>query len=561
MATPDMLYYLLFLLWFITALLVHFFIKTFLKSRSQNSLPPSPPAIPVIGHLHLIGSVLAKSFQILANRYGPLMQIRLGASTCVVASNAAVAKEIFKNQDLNFSSRPEFGSSEYFIYRGSRFVTAQYGDYWRFMKKLCMTRLLAVPQLDKFTDIRDEEKVKLVESVMGCAREGKLCDLSSELTALTNNTICRMSMSTRCSGSDNDADQIKRLVKTCLQLAGKLSLGDILGPFRIFDFSGNGNKLVGALKEYDRLVERIITEHEEKAKKGFVERERKDLMDILLEIYNDPTAELKLSKNDIKSFLLVSSFSFTLQNYVDLPHSYIYLFLQLWELLTSTICVQDIFFAGTDTSSAAMQWAMGELINSPKAFKKLRDEINTVVGPDRLVKESDVPNLPYLRAVMRETLRLHPSAPLIIRECAEDCKINGSVIKAKTRVLVNVYAVMRDPESWTNPNEFMPERFMESSEEKIGEHQMEFKGQNFRYLPFGSGRRGCPGASLAMMMMHAAVGALVQCFDWEVKDGKKVDLTQGPGFAAEMAHPPVFEFLSYRHPLLFCTVRSIRIGR
>ncbi|KAJ6699919.1 FLAVONOID 3'-MONOOXYGENASE-RELATED [Salix purpurea] len=381
MATADMFYYLLFLLWCVTALLVHFFIKTFLKSRRQNNLPPSPQALPVIGHLHLIGPVLAKSFQTLAIRYGPLMQIRLGASTCVVASNAVVAKEIFKTQDLNFSSRPEFGSSEYFIYRGSRFVTAQYGDYWRFMKKLCMTRLLSVPQLDKFTDVRDEEKVKLVESVMGCARDEKLCDLNCELTAFTNNTICRMTMSTRCSGSDTDADQIERLVKTCLQLAGKLSLGDILGPFRIFDFSGNGKKLVGALQTYDRLVERVLQEHEEKAEKGFEEGERKDLMDILLEIYNDPAAEIKLSKNDIK--------------------------------------------------------------------------------------------------------------------------------------------------------------FLESSDEKIGEHQMEYKGQNFRYLPFGSGRRGCPGASLAMMVMHAAVGALVQCFDWKVKDGKKVDLTQGPGFAAEMAHPLV----------------------
>ncbi|KAJ6363343.1 hypothetical protein OIU78_003505 [Salix suchowensis] len=265
-----------------------------------------------------------------------------------------------------------------------------------------------------------------------------------------------MTMSTRCSGSDNDADQIERLVKTCLQLAGKLSLGDILGPFRIFDFSGNGKKLVGALQTYDRLVERVLQEHEEKAEKGFEEGERKDLMDILLEIYNDPAAEIKLSKNDIKSFLL------------------------------------DLFFAGTDTSAAAMHWAMGELINNPRAFKKLRDEINTVVGPDRLVKESDVPNLPYLKAVMRETLRLHPSAPLIIRECAEDCKVNGSYIKAKTRVLVNVYAVMRDPESWANPDEFMPERFLESSDEKIGEHQMEYKGQNISVPSVREWKEGMP---------------------------------------------------------------------
>ncbi|KAJ4823750.1 hypothetical protein Tsubulata_005576 [Turnera subulata] len=502
MAVNDIFYYFLFLVWIITAFLVHSFIRSYLSSsHSEINAPPSPPALPIVGHLHLMGKVLPRSFQTLAQKYGPIMKIRLGASTCVVASNAAVAKEIFKTQELNFVSRPEFGASEYFIYRGSRFVTAPYGDYWRFMKKLCMTRLLSAPQLDKFSDIREEEKVKLVESVMSCAREGKLFDLRSEFTAFTNNTVCRMAMSTRCSGNDNDAHQINGIVKTCLMLAGKLSVGDILGPFRFLDFSGNGKKLMGALKQYDQLVERILMEHQEKATKGFHQGDRKDLMDILLETYNDPTAEVRLSKNDIKSFLL------------------------------------DLFFAGTDTTSSAMQWAMAELINNPNAFMKLREEINSVVGAERLVKESDVQNLPYLRATIRETLRLHPSAPLVIRECDEDCKVNGSFIGAKTRVLVNAYAVMREPDSWANPDEFLPERFMETSEQKIGEHQMEFKGQNFRYLPFGSGRRGCPGASLAMLVMHAAVGALVQCFDWKVKDGGKVDLSEGPGFGAEMAQP------------------------
>ncbi|KAH7512430.1 3,9-dihydroxypterocarpan 6A-monooxygenase [Ziziphus jujuba] len=496
------LFYVYLLLTFITAFLFHSFIKTHLKPNPVLKAPPSPQALPIIGHLHLIGSVLPRSFQTLARLHGPLMQLRLGASSCVVVSNSNVAKEIFKTQELNFLSRPEFGSSEYFIYRGSRFVTAQYGDYWRFMKKLCMTRLLAVPQLDRSIKIREQEVVKLYERVKARSQEGKPCDLSSELTTLTNNTICRMAVSTRCSGSDNQAEKIKNWVKECLMLAGKLSAGDILGPLRFLDLSGNGKKLVSALKCFDQLVEKIMKEHEANVN-GSEEKRTMDLMDILLEIYNDPKAELKLSRNDIKSFLL------------------------------------DIFMAGTDTSSTAMQWAMGELINRPQVLKKLRDEINSVVGPDRLVKESDVPNLPYLRAVMRETLRLHPSAPLIIRECGEDCKVNGYLVKAKSRVLVNVYAVMRDPAQWSDPEEFIPERFLEMSEERIGEHQMEFKGQNFRYLPFGSGRRGCPGASLAMLVMQPAVATLVQRFDWKVKDGDMVDLTQGSGFAAEMAKPLV----------------------
>ena len=160
------------------------------------------------------------------------------------------------------------------------------------MKKLCMTRLLTVLQLDKFIDIRDQEKVELVEPVMKCCKEGKPCNLSSEFTTLTNNTICRMAMSTRCSGNDKDAAEIEKLVWTCLELSGRISVGDVFGPLKILDFLGNGKKLKAALLKYDRL--RIIKEHQEKAMKGLDEDQRKDLLDILLDVYRDPTAEVKI---------------------------------------------------------------------------------------------------------------------------------------------------------------------------------------------------------------------------------------------------------------------------
>ncbi|KAL3715832.1 hypothetical protein ACJRO7_007565 [Eucalyptus globulus] len=500
----DVFYCFLFLV-FLAALLVHSLIKACfkLKPRSKVPPPPTPLSLPFLGHLHLIGPVLDKSLQGLARNHGPLMRLHLGASSCVIASSASVAREMLKTQELKFLSRPEFGSSDHFIYRGSRFIMSPYGDYWRFMKKLCMTRLLAVPQLERFLDVREEEVQRLVKSVIGSARSGKASDLSKELATFSNNVICRMVMSTRCSGTENDAKEIHELVKACIELAGKLSVGDVLGPLRWLDFSGNGKKLEAVLWEFDGMVERVMKEHEEKLINGSV-AERKDLMDILLETHNDPTAEMKITRKDMKSFLL------------------------------------DIFMAGTDTTSVATQWAMAELINHPGAYKKLQDEINSVVGPTRLVRESDIPNLPYLRAVVKETLRLHSSAPIILRECGEDCSVNGYLVEAKTRVLINVYAIMRDPEMWTDPDEFAPERFLESSDEKIGEHQMEFKGQNFRYQPFGSGRRGCAGASLAMLVVHAAVGSLVQCFDWRMMEGQgAVDLSQGPGFTAEMAKPLV----------------------
>lgn len=291
---------------FVFAFMLNAFFKWFSKEQSSTAarkLPLSPSALPFIGHLHLVGKVLPVSFQSLAHKHGPLMEIRLGASKCVVVSSSSVAREIFKDQELNFSSRPEFGSAEYFKYRGSRFVLAQYGDYWRFMKKLCMTKLLAVPQLEKFADIREEEKLKLVESVAKCCNEGFPCDLSGLFVSYTNNIICRMAMSTRCSGTDNEAEEIRKLVKTCLELAGKVSVGDVLGPLRVLDFSGNGKKLVAVMEKYDLLVEKIMKERETMVMK--TEGMRKDILDILLETYRDPSAEMKITRNDMKSFLLV----------------------------------------------------------------------------------------------------------------------------------------------------------------------------------------------------------------------------------------------------------------
>ncbi|CAN0927697.1 3,9-dihydroxypterocarpan 6A-monooxygenase [Linum grandiflorum] len=519
-------YYSIFFIWLPTSFLAIFLANSLIQKRHRikktsggppPSPPPSPPALPIIGHLHLIGKVLPKSFQALAQSYGPLIQIRMGFSTCVVASNEAVAKEIFKAQDLNFSSRPEFGSSEYFIYRGSRFVTAQYGEYWRFMKKLSMTRLLSVPQLRLFADVVDEEKVRLIESAARCATDGRLFDLSRAFTTLTNNTICRMAMSTRCSGTNKDAEEIAGLVKTCLQLAGRLSVGDILGPFRFLDFSGTGKKLVGALTKYDRIVSRIIKEHQEQALKmekimkdyeeKFEENDvgEKDVMDILVETYRDDNAQVKLTRTQIKHFII------------------------------------ELLMASIDTSAATLQWTMAELINRPTIFNKLRQEIDSTIGLTRPVKESDIQNLPYLRAVVKESLRLHTAAPLIPRECTKDCKVNGFHVKTGTRVLVNAYAIMRDPDTWVEPDKFEPERFLVDDR----------RDDEFGFVAFGGGRRGCIGSKHANAVMHTTIAALVQWFDWRVRDGEKVDISVALGFTGAMM-PPLLCYPRSRstfHPL------------
>ncbi|XP_027174201.1 cytochrome P450 93A3-like [Coffea eugenioides] len=504
-------YGLLFFIWFAATT----FFRYVLKKRKNGSKPvrhpPSPPSLPIIGHLHLLGSIASKSFQTLANQYGPLIRLRIVSSTVVVVSNAAVAKEFLKNNEMNFVSRPQFGAADFNIYAGSEFVNAEYGPYWRFMKKLCMTELLSVPQVNRFVDIRRQEMMKLLEILVSFSEEGKACNLGVELMTMTNNVVSRMAMSTRCTPALDESKLLWEFVKEILELAPKFALGELFGPIGKFDLFGYGKRVKALISKFDSLVEKIMVEHENELNSS--SKERKDMMDILLEIHRDKTAEVKLSRTDIKSFLM------------------------------------ELFMAGTETVSVALTWTLAELINHPKVCQQLRDEITTVVGSKRLFQESDVPKLPYLQAVVKESLRLHAPAPLIFRRCGEDCKINGYDILANERIAFNVFAIMKDPSSWDNPLEFLPERFMVGSRDAYDDYQMDIKGQNFNIFPFGSGRRGCPGASLALAVVHSAVALLVQCFDFRVQGGEKINIEEGPGLSAGLAHPLMCYVTPHLNPL------------
>ncbi|KAK3217693.1 hypothetical protein Dsin_011663 [Dipteronia sinensis] len=190
-----------------------------------------------------------------------------------------------------------------------------------------------------------------------------------------------------------------------------------------------------------------------------------------------------------------------------------------------------------------MQSAMAELINRPEIFKKLREEINSVVGSNQLVKESDVPNLPYLLTFLKETLRLHPPGPMLRRTATVDSKINGYDTKVGTKMFVNCYAIMRDPNVWKDPEKFMPGRFLDCCV-----RVMDFKGHDFDYLPFESGRRACFGAPHTAYVIPATMAALVQCFDWKLEGGDKAGIDILSGYTVGYWFDPmdqelIFDFL------------------
>ncbi|KAK9116919.1 hypothetical protein Sjap_015866 [Stephania japonica] len=417
--------------------------------RRTVRLPPSPLRLPIIGHFHLLSLKLHHSFYKLANTYGPLIHIYIGSVPCVIASSAEIAQEFLKTHDLSFSSRPILSAAVlYLAYGSADFIFSPYGPYWKFMKKLCMSKLL---------------------------------------------------LSRRCSELENEATEIREMIEEITRLLGKLDLSDYIWFCKNLNLQGFRKIFEQVHVKYDLMIEKIIKEHEVDRKSmkddmGSEDGSRhqmKNILHILLDISKDDGAEMRLTRENIKAFIL------------------------------------DIFLAGTETAAITIEWALAELINNQPILEKAREEINKVVGKSRLVEESDIPNLHFLQAIVKETLRLHPIVPITLREAIENCTVGGYDIPAKTWLFVNIWAIGRDPKHWKNPLEFNPDRFFGSDLSNL-----DMRGQNFHFIPFGSGRRGCPGITLALQVVQTTVAAVIQCFDLKNDNGTnqvEVDMTEAAG--------------------------------
>ncbi|KAI3806501.1 hypothetical protein L1987_22408 [Smallanthus sonchifolius] len=486
-------YIFLFLIWLISTILIRALFKS---ASAKPHLPPSPFALPFIGHLHLLAPIPHQAFHKLSLRYGPVFRFFLGSVPCVVACSPEMAKEFLKTYENAYLDRPQNSAVAYLTYGSKDFSFAPYGSYWKFMKKIVMSQLLNGTTLELLLPVRQDEINRFMKSLSQKAKIGKAVDLNRELVKMSNNVISRMLMSERCSENEDEAGEMKKLVTEIAEITGKFNLSDYIWIFKNLDLQGFGKRLKDIRRRFDELIERIIKEHQESRKQ---ESDKvKDLLNILLDVAEDETMEIKLTIENIKAFIL------------------------------------DIFAAGTDTSAITVEWALAELINHPNIMKKAIEEINQVVGKDRLLQESDIPNLLYLQAIVKETLRLHSTGPMILRQSTEDCTVAGYHIPANTTIFINVWALGRDPNHWENPLEFRPERFEQQN--------LDVRGQHFHMLPFGSGRRMCPGTSLALQVIQTTLGAMIQCFDWKAgEDGNLtcVDMEEGLGITLPRANPLV----------------------
>jgi len=203
---------------------------------------------------------------------------------------------------------------------------------------------------------------------------------------------------------------------------------------------------------------------------------------------------------------------------------------------TQIFFLQDMFQAGSETTAVTIEWAMAELIRNPERLKRAQAELEEVVGFNRMVEESDTDRLPYLRAVVKEVFRLHPAVPLLIPHRADNrCEIAGFVIPKHSRVLVNVWGMGRDPQIWSQPLKFFPERFIEMN-------SVDYRGKHFELIPFGAGRRICVGLPLASQMVHLVLGSLIHSFEWAPPKGmgtEQIDMTEKFGLTLQRALPLV----------------------
>ncbi|VAI37006.1 unnamed protein product [Triticum turgidum subsp. durum] len=448
-------------------------------SKGAVQLPPSPPAIPFFGHLHLVEKPLHAALCRLGARYGPVFSLRLGARNAVVVSSPACARECFTEHDVAFANRPQFPSQMLVSYGGTSLVSSSYGPHWRNLRRVAAVRLLSAHRVAGMSG-GGAARVELKRSLFELS-----LSVLMETIAQTKGTRPEADGDTDMS---LEAQEFKQVVDEIIPLIGAANVWDYLPVMRWFDVSGVRSRILATVSRRDAFLHRLIDAERRRMDEGGAgdEGEKKSMIAVLL----------TLQKTE--------------------PELYT-------DQMIIALCA-NLFVAGTETTSTTIEWAMSLLLNHPAALKKAQAEMDASIGASRMVAADDVPRLSYLQCIINETLRLYPAAPLLLpHESSADCKVGGYDVPSGTMLIVNAYAIHRDPAVWEDPAAFRPERFEDG------------KADGLLLMPFGMGRRRCPGETLALQTVGVVLGTLVQCFDWDRVDGAEVDMTEGVGITMPKA--------------------------
>ncbi|KAG7540043.1 Cytochrome P450 superfamily [Arabidopsis thaliana x Arabidopsis arenosa] len=457
------------------------------KSNRKPNLPPSPAyPLPVIGHLHLLKQPVHRTFLSISQSLGnaPIFHLRLGNRLVYVISSHSIAEECFTKNDVVLANRPDIIMAKHVGYNFTNMIAAPYGDHWRNLRRIAAVEIFSSHRISTFKSIRKDEIRRLITLLSRDSLHGFVeVELKSLLTNLAFNNIIMMVAGKRYYGSgteDNDeAKLVRELISEAVAGASSGNLADYLPIINWVTNFENQTKILG--NRLDRFLQKLVDEKRAEKEKG------QTLINHLL------------------------SFQETEPDYYT-------------DVIIKGI-ILALVVAGTDTSAVTLEWAMSNLLNHPEIFEKARAEIDEKIGSDRLLEESDIGNLHYLQNIVSETLRLYPAVPLLLPHFSSDeCKVAGYDMPRRTLLLTNVWAMHRDPDLWEESERFKPERF-------------EKEGETRKLMPFGMGRRACPGAELGKRLVSLALGCLIQCFEWERVGEELVDMTEGEGITMPKATP------------------------
>ncbi|XP_019185375.1 PREDICTED: cytochrome P450 CYP82D47-like [Ipomoea nil] len=506
------------LLTFVSTLCALIFLARYFQSRRRRvsdikgrSLPQPDGALPVIGHLFCFGGgkLTYKVLGAMADKHGPAMAIKLGSHKALVISSWEMARECYTTHDKAFCDRPRIAASKFLGYDYAFFGVAPYGEYWREMRKIVTLHLLSNRQVEMLNPIRTSELETSIRELYelwvsnGNPERGFImADLRPWFGNLIRNMSVRMVGGKRLTGDGVDcnkeeARRCEKVIKEFLYFFGVFVLSDSFPFLEWLDLQGHKKSMKRIAKELDNLVAGWLEEHKKRrmSEEGMGPQ---DFMDVMIEIMED---DAQISGFDADTIIKAT-------------------------------CL-NMLVAGSDGITETLTWALSLLLNNRAMFDKVQEELDIQVGRNRNVDESDIKNLVFLQAVIKETLRLYPPGPVnALRSSLKDCTLSqGYHVPVGTRLMVNIWKIHHDENIWPEPYEFRPERFLTTHKD------IDVRGQHFELIPFGSGRRFCPGIQLSLQTLHLCLATLLHCFDFTLPSNEKIDMSESVGFINAKATP------------------------
>ncbi|XP_076914865.1 geraniol 8-hydroxylase-like [Bidens hawaiensis] len=468
----------------------------FYTTKGTTSLPPGPYGLPIVGYLPFLGSNLHEIFTKMAHKYGPIFSLKLGSKLHVVVNSTDLVSVVARDLDHTFANRSTPITASLLTYGGLDIAWTDDKTHWRNMRKLLVHNLMNNTNLNACESFRTHEVRKTVNEVY--TKIGEKVDINKIAFYTELNVVT--SMLWGCSKSDEGVEssytryRFREVEYKVVELLGAPNISDFLPVLSWFDLQKRQRDMQMQVKYFDHVFDNIIEKRiKTNSNKidGAVEGDgRMDFLQMLLELRDRKDTPTSFNIIQIKALLM------------------------------------EVIVAATDTTSTMVEWVMAELLNNLDVMRKVQDELAEVIGMNNIVEESHLHKLTYLDAVIKETFRIHPPLPLLIHRCPEEsCKVGGYTIPKDTIVYMNVWAIHRDPRNWTNPLEFKPDRFLSG--------KWDYNGNNVKFLPFGLGRRICPGILLGGKMLTYILASFLHSFEWNLPKDDEFELCDEFGFVTK----------------------------